>query len=125
MDEQLDVVSSGPRWGNGARWPGPGRAGWIVILALGGVLALLGVTIALAVTVAHQNDTISELKAAVQNARPPAPAPATLPAIEANVAYALPDTADGSFSVVAVGTRPDSGSPVLTWLFVHARDARA
>ena len=53
-----------------------------------------------------------------RNARQPAPAAAALPAIEASVAYTLPDAADGSFSVVAVSIRPKPGSAVLTWLFV-------
>jgi hypothetical protein len=123
MDEELDVVSSGPRWGHGARWPGPGRSGWVAILLLGGVLACLGLTINLALQVAHQHDTISKLHAAVQNARQPAPATAALPTVDASVAYTLPDTADGSFSVVAVGIRPQPGSAVLTWLVIYARHA--
>ena len=123
MDEQLDIVSSAPRWGHGGRWPGPGRSGWIAILVLGGVLAGLGLTITLALQVAHQNDTINNLHAAVRNARQSAPATAALPTIEASVAYTLPDTADGSYSVVAVGIRPKPGSAVLTWLFVYARHA--
>jgi len=123
MDEEQDIVSSGPRWGHSARWPGPGRNGWIAILVLGGVLACLGVTISLALQVAHQNDTISRLHAAVRNARPPTPATAAQPTIEATVAYTLPDTADGSYSVVAVGIRPKPGSAVLTWLLVYGRHA--
>ena len=123
MDEELDIVSSGPRSGHGAWWPGPGRSGWITILVLGGVLACLGLTIGLALQVAHQNDTISKLHAAVRNPRQPASAAATLPAIEASAAYTLPDTADGSYSFVAVGVRPKPGSALLTWLFVYARHA--
>lgn len=123
MDEELDIVSSGPRWGHRARWPGSGRSGWITILVLGGVLAGLGLTVTLALLVVHQHDTISKLHAAVRDTRQPAPAAAALPAIEASVAYALPDTADGSYSVVAAGIRPEPGSAVLTWLFVHARHA--
>jgi hypothetical protein len=123
MDEGLDIVSSGPRWGHGARWPGPGRGGWIAILVLGGVLACLALTIGLALQVAHQNDTINKLQATIRNTRQPAPAAAVLPTIEASVAYALPDTADGSYSVVAVGIRPKPGSAVLTWLFLYARHA--
>jgi hypothetical protein len=121
MGEQLDIVSSGPRWGHGGRWPGPGRSGWFAILVLGGIVA--GLTITLALQVAHQNDTINNLHAAVQNARQSAPATVALPTIEASVAYALPDTADGSFSVVAVGIRPKPGSEVRSWLFAYARDA--
>jgi hypothetical protein len=123
MDEKPDIVSSGPRWGHGAWWPGPGRRGWITILVLGGVLACLGLTISLALQVAHQNDTINNLHAVVRDTRQPAPVPAALPTVEASIAYTLPDTADGSYSVVAVGVRPKPGSAVLTWLFVYARHA--
>ena len=123
MDEQLDIVSSAPRWGRGGRWPGAGRRGWFAILALGGALAGLGLTITLALQVAHQNDTINNLHAAVQSARQSAPATVALPTVEASAAYALPDTADGSFSVVAVGIRPEAGSEVRSWLFAYARDA--
>lgn len=123
MDEELDIVSSGPRCGHGARWRRPGRSGWNTILVFGGALACLGLTITLALQVAHQNDTINNLHAAVRNARQPAPAAAALPAIEASVAYTLPDTGDGSFTMVAFGIRPKPGSAVLTWLFVYARHA--
>jgi hypothetical protein len=125
MDEELDIVSSGPRWGRGTRRPGPGRRRWIAILVLGGALTCLGLTISLALQVAHQNDTISKLHAAVRNASRPAAATAARPAIEDTVAYTLPDTADGSYSVVAVGIRPRPGSAVLTWLFVYGRHVRA
>jgi len=123
MDEEPDIVSSGPRWGHGARWPGPGRRGWTAILLLGGVLACLGLTTSLALQVARQNDTINNLHAAIRDARQTPPAAAALPTIEASLAYTLPDTADGSVSVVAVGIRPKPGSAVQTWLFVHARHA--
>ena len=122
MDEQLDIVSSAPRWGHGGRWPGPGRSGWFAILVLG-ILAGLGLTITLALQVAHQNDTIDNLHAAVQKARQSAPATVALPTFEASAAYALPNTADGSFSIVAVGIRPKPGSEVQSWLFAYARDA--
>jgi hypothetical protein len=123
MDEELDIVSSGPRWGHGARWPGPGRSGWIAILLLGGVLACLGLAISLALQVGYQNDTINKLHAAVRNASQSAPATAAQPSVETTVAYTLPDTADGSYSVVAVGIRPKPDSALLTWLFVYARHA--
>lgn len=116
-------MSSAPRWGHGGRWRGPGRRGWLAILVLGGIFAGLGLTITLALQVAHQNDTINNLHAAVQNARRSAPAAVALPTIEASAAYALPNTADGSFSVVAVGIRPKAGSEVRSWLFAYARDA--
>jgi hypothetical protein len=123
MDEQLDIVSSAPRWGHGGRWPGPGRRSWFAILVVGGTLAGLGLTITLALQVAHQNDTINNLHAAVQNARQSPPATVALPTIESSAAYALPNTADGSFSMVAVGIRPKPGSEVRSWLFAYARDA--
>lgn len=121
MDEELDIVSSGPRWGHGAWWPGPGRSRWIAILVLGGALTCLGLTISLALQVAQQNDTINQLHAAVRNASRSAPATAAQSTIEATVSYTLPGTADGSYSVVAVGIRPRPGSAVLTWLFVYGR----
>lgn len=121
MDEELDIVSSGPRWGHVAWWPGPGRSRWIAILVLGGVLTCLGLTLSLALQVTHQNDTINKLHATVRNASQSAPATAAQPTIEATVAYTLPDAADGSYSVVAVGIRPKPGSAVLTWLFVYGR----
>jgi hypothetical protein len=125
MDEELDIVSSGPRRGHGTWRPGPGRSRWIAILVLAGVLTCLGLTVSLALQVAHQNDTISKLHAAVRNASQSAPATAAQATIEATVAYTLPDTADGSYSVVAVGIRPRPGSAVLTWLFVYGRHVRS
>jgi hypothetical protein len=125
MDEELDIVSSGPRRGHSTWRPGPGRSRWIAILVLGGLLTCLGLTISLALRVAHQNDTINKLHVAVRNASQSAPATAAEPTIEATVAYTLPDTADGSYSVVAVGIRPRPGSAVLTWLFVYGRQVRS
>ena len=118
-------MSSGPRWGHGTWWTGPGRSRWVAILVLGGVLTCLGLTISLALKVAHRNDTINKLHAAVRNSSHPAPATAAQATIEATVAYTLPDTADGSYSVVAVGIRPRPGAAVLTWLFVYGQHVRA
>ena len=114
-------MSSGPRRDNGTWWPGPDRSHWIAILVLGGVLTCLGLIMGLALQVTHQNNTISKLHAAARNASKSAPATAAQATIEATVAYTLPDTADGSYSVVAVGIRPRPGSAVLTWLFVYGR----
>src|SRR5262245_14005402 len=90
---------------------GPGRSGWIAILVLGGVPACLGLITNLALQVAHQNDTINKLRAAVQNARQSAPATAALPTIEATVAYTFPDIADGSFLWSRSASGPGQAQP--------------
>jgi hypothetical protein len=122
MDEQLDIVSSGPRRRRSARWHGPGRGGWIAIIVLVVLLGSLVVTIRLALLVAHRDDTISDLRAALRDARHPAPA-AAVPAVSASAMFMLPDVGGGSFSVVAAAVRPDPGSATLTWLFVYGRHA--
>lgn len=124
MDEQLDILSSGPRRGHGARWTGPGRRGWITIGVLAALLACLGVITSLALQLAHQHDTINGLHAAMQRAGHQAPATPALPIVSDSVAYTLPDADDGSFSVVAVAVQPTPGSAARIWLFVHARHAR-
>jgi hypothetical protein len=124
MDEQPDIVSSGPRRGYGARWPGPGRGGWITVVALVVALACLGATVSLALLVAHRDDTINGLRAAARSARPSAPGAAALPAVSGTAMFTLPDAAGGSFSVVAVAVRPKPGSASLTWLFVYGRHVR-
>jgi hypothetical protein len=124
MDEQPDIVSSGPRRGHGVRWPGPGRCGWIAIGLLAVLLACLGVITSLALQVAHQHDTIDGLHAALQRAGQPAPATAALPTVSDAAVYTLPDAGDGSFSVVAVAVRPRPASAARIWLFVYARHAR-
>jgi hypothetical protein len=123
MDGQPDIVSAGPERRPGARWPGPGRRGWTAIFAVV-LLACLGVTISLALLVAHQDDTISDLRAALQNARRPVPARATPSAVTGSAAFTLPDAAGGWFSVVAVGIRPRPGSAAVTWLFVYGQHAQ-
>ena len=126
MDEQPDIVSSGPPWRPGIRWPGPGRHGWIVIVALGALLACLAVTAYLALLLAHRDSTIDGLRAALgtaRQARHPAQAPAAspaLPAVTGNAAFTLPG---GSFSVVAVAVGPRPGSAPLTWVLVYGRHA--
>jgi hypothetical protein len=122
MDEQPDIVSSGPRQRRSARWHGPGRGGWIAIF----VLVLVGclvVTTRLALLVAHRDDTISDLRAALRDARHPAPAAMALPAVSASAMFTLPDVGGGSFSMVAAAVRPDPGSATLTWLFVYGQHA--
>jgi hypothetical protein len=118
MDEQLDIVSSGPRQRRGARRHGPGRGGWIAIFAVAALLGSLVVTTRLALVVAHRNDTINSLRAALRKAGYPAPAAAVRPAV-----FMLPDAGGGSFSVVAAAVRADPGSAAHTWLLVYGRNA--
>jgi hypothetical protein len=123
MDEQLDIVSSGPRQRRSAWRHRPGRGGWIAIFVLVVLLGCLAVTLRLALLVAHRDDTINDLRAALRDARHPAPAAVTLPAVSASAMFMLPDVGGGSFSVVAAAVRPDPGSATLTWLFVYGRHA--
>lgn len=123
MDGQPDIVSSGTQRRPGARWPRPGRRGWTALFAVA-LLACLGVTISLALLLAHRDEVISDLRAALQNARHLAPASATRSAVIGSAAFRLPDAAGGSFSVVAVGIRPAPGSAAVTWLFVYGQHAQ-
>src|SRR5262249_8237908 len=110
MDEQPDIVSSGPPWRPGVRWPGPGRHGWIAIAALGVLLACLAATAYLALLLTHRDSTISDLRTALGTARRPAQTPAALsilPAVDGHAMFTLPG---GSFSVVAVAIGPRPGS---------------
>jgi hypothetical protein len=122
MDEQLDIVSSGPRPRRSARRHGPGRSGWIAILVLVVLLGCVVMIVRLALLVAHRDDTISDLRTALRDARHPAPA-AALPAVSDSAMFMLPDVGGGSFSVVAAAVRTDPGSAALTWLFVYGRHA--
>jgi hypothetical protein len=128
MDGPPDIVSSGPKWRPGARWPGPGRRrrGWTVIfvVVLLACLAWLGATASLGLLVVHRDHTIDNLRAALQNARHPAPAGATSSTVIGSATFTLPDAAGGSFSVVAVGVRPAPGSGAVTWLFVYGQHAQ-
>ena len=122
MDEQPDILSSGPRQRRSARRHVPGRGGWIAIF----VLVLVGclvVTTGLALLVSHRDDTIDDLRAALRNVRHPVPAAMALPAVSGSAIFTLPDVGGGSFSVVAAAVRPDPGSAALTWLFVYGRHA--
>lgn len=122
MDEQPDILSSGPRQRRSAWRHGTGRGGWIAIF----VLVLLGclvVTVRLALLVAQRDDTINDLRAALRDAGHPAPAAVALPAVSASAMFTLPDVGGGSFSVVAAAVRPDPGSAPLTWLFIYGRHA--
>jgi hypothetical protein len=123
MEGQPDILSSGPQWRRGARWPRPSRGGWIAIVVLAVLLACLGVTVSLALLVAHQDDTIDHLRTVLRNAPHPAPATAALPTVSGSATFWLPGAAGGSFSVVVVAVRPEPGSAALTWLFVYGRHA--
>ena len=123
MDGQPDIVSSGPQWRRGARWPRPSRGGWIAIFVLAVLLACLGLTVSLALLAAHQDDTIDHLRTALRNTPQPAPATAALPAVSGSATFRLPDAGGGSFSVVVVAVRPEPGSAALTWLFVYGQHA--
>ena len=125
MDEQPDILSSGPRPRRGARPPGSGR--WFLILAL---LVSLGAGTYLALLTAHQDDTIRQLRTALRQGRSSAPAPAALaagpglPVASGSTLSTFPDAAGGSFSMVAAAVRPRPGAATLTWLFVYGQHAR-
>ena len=124
MDGEPDILSSGPQWRRGARWPRPrpSRGGWIAIV-LAVLLACVGATVSLALLAAHQDATIDQLRTALRTASHPAPATEALPAVSGSAIFSLPGAAGGSFSVVAVAVRPEPGSAALTWLFVYGRHA--
>ena len=126
MDGQPDILSSGPRPRRGDWWPRDGFGGRIAIVAVCVLLACMGVIACLALLVTHRDDTITDLRAALRNARRPAPAMVAgpvLPAESGSAMFTLPDAALGSFSVVAVAVRPRPGSAALTWLFVYGQHA--
>lgn len=123
VDEHLDILSSGPRQRRSAWRHGPGRGGWIAIFVLVVLLGSLVVTMCLALLVAHRDDTINDLRAALRDARRPAPAVVALPTVSASSMFMLPEVGGGSFSVVAAAVRPAPGSATHTWLFVYGRHA--
>lgn len=123
MDEQPDILSFGPPQRRSARRRWPGRGGWIAIFALVVLLGCVAVTVRLALLVAHQDETINDLRAALRDSRHPAAAAVALPTVSASAMFTLPDVGGGSFSVVVVAVRPSPGSPALTWLFVYGRHA--
>jgi hypothetical protein len=123
MDEQPDIVSSGPRQRRSTRRLEPGRGGWIAIFVLVVLLGCLVVTIRLALLVAHRDEMINDLRAALRDARHPAPAAVGLPTVSASAMFTLPDVGGGSFSVVAAAVRPHPGSAALTWLFIYGQHA--
>jgi hypothetical protein len=123
MDEQPDILSFGPQQPRSARRHGPRRGGWIAIFGLVVLLGSLIVTVRLALLVAHRDDTINDLRAALRDARHPAPATVALPTVSASAMFMLPDVGGGSFSVIAAAVRPDPGSAPLTWLFIYGQHA--
>jgi hypothetical protein len=92
-----------------------------VVLAI--LLACLGVSVSLALLVAHRDATISDLRAALRNASHHAPAVAPPSAVSGSAMFTLPYVGAGSFFVVAIAVRPESGSPTLTSLLVYGRHA--
>src|ERR1700683_3408623 len=124
MDGEPDILSSGPQWRRGARWPRPrprprprpSRGGWIAIV-LAVLVACLGATVSLALLAAHQDATIDQLRTALRTASHPAPATEALPAVSGSAIFSLPGAAGGSFSVVAGGVRPQPGSAGLPLVF--------
>ena len=126
MDEQPDILSSEPRPRRGGRRPGSGRG--FLILALGVLLVSLGAGTYLALLTAHQDDTIHQLRTALRQGRPSAPAAAAsagpaLPVPSGSALSTFPDAAGGSFSMVAAAVRPRPGAATLTWLFVYSQHA--
>ena len=124
MDGQPDVVSFEPRPRRPDWWPEAGRGGRIAIVVI--LVACLAVIASLALLVADRDHTITNLRAALRNARHQAPATAAGPALpvdSGSAMFMLPDAALGSFSVVAVAVRPQPGSAPVTWLFVYGQHA--
>jgi len=137
-DEQPDTVSFGSRrsrsaWSRG-RW-GPGRwgpehwvrGGLVAVLVVAVLLCGLGTALGL---LAHQDDTIHDLRAALRSARHPAQGaagtgtPAALPVESGSALFTVPDSAGGSLSVVAAAVRPRPGEAALTWLYIYGRHAQ-
>jgi hypothetical protein len=111
------------RWGRG----GWGRGGSVAILVVAVLLGGLGA--ALGLLVAHQDDTIHDLRAALRSARQPASvaaetgSQAALPAESGSALFTVPDSTGGSLAVVAAAVRPRPGEAALTWLYIYDRHA--
>jgi len=96
----------------------------IAILGLAVVLAGLGAGLTL--FVAHQDETIHDLRAALQNVRRAGPATASGPALpveSGSALFTMPAAGGGSLSVVAAAVRPRPGSAALTWLYAYDQHA--
>lgn len=123
MDEQPDILSSGPERRRSVRWPGPGRHGWITTVLVAVLVACLGVTTWLALLAAHQDHTIDDLRAALRTAGHPAPGLEAVAARPTDSGHAMFTLPGGSFSVVAMAISPRPGAAPLTWLVVYGRHA--
>lgn len=106
-------MSFGPRRPRGGSRP-PARARTAAAVAL---LACLGVITCLALLVVHRGDTVASLRAALREARTPAPAPVA--EVVGSALFPLPDATRGSFAMVAVAVRTRPGAAPLSWLFVY------
>lgn len=116
MDEQPDIVSSGP---------GPRHSAWIVFTVV--LLVLLGVISGLAVTVVHRDSTIASLHQALHQAQQrtqrATAAPAQLTGAFSAV-FALPSVRLGSYAIGVAAVRAQPGSAELTWIFVYGQHAQ-
>ena len=121
MDGQPEILSSGPQ-GQEPR-PGPGRPVTAALALL--LLACLGALAYTAVQLAHRDSTIHQLRAAqqraVQQQRSATTGSVGLPAVIGIAAITLPQSGDGTFSMVAAALRPRPGAPPLSWLFVYGQ----
>ena len=116
MDGQSDLVSFGPRPRRGPRLRRHARVAMTLVL-----LACLGVITWLALLVAHRDDTVASLRAALRDTRPSAPPAAT--ELTGSALFTLPGAASGSFALVAVAVRAGPGASPHTWLFVYGQHA--
>ena len=85
------------------------------------LVACLGVIACLTLLVVHRDDTITSLRAALRDTRPPAPAAAA--GLSGSAVFTLPGTARGSYAMVAVAVRARPGTSPRTWLFVYGQHA--
>jgi hypothetical protein len=97
-----------------------------LIAILGLVVVLAGLGTGLTLFVAHQDETIHDLRAAMQNVRRPGLATASGPALpveSGSALFTLPAAGGGSLSMVAAAVRPRPGAAALTWLFIYDQHA--